>query len=520
MSFDSSLAPILKAVFSGPARARRLGLVAVLLAFAVSRAIYAFGFGFRFEDQTLGYYMQYIDPTLLRSRLVESLYYLRDQPPLFNLFLGVVLKAFPAHSQQAFHVVYLGFGLTLVVSLYLLMVRLDVRPALAAAVAVVYAVSPTNVLYEHWLFYTYPITALLALSAVFLHRFVVDRRLRDAVVFFFLLATIALGRGIFHFAWIAAPAIGLVVFCWPDRRRVALAAIVPLLLVAAFYVKTYVVFGGFASGELFQQLNLAAMTVKRLPPDVRKALIQQGRLTPVSTTAIGAKTPLKAFDPYVPGRAPTGIPVLDQEEKPGGNTNWQSRAAADVAAVYGKDGLYVLKEYPGIYLQSVADNVARYVLPSSDTSPIVSKRGFGIKRAVNGRKVSGLVRVYNTVLGGQIRSRDTAWFLVVAFPACLLFALLLVGRWLWRRRPEADAARVLTVLFGLFNIIYVSAVTLLFSAGDHNRYRFKVGPFYCLLFTMLLQALWSRRGLLPRLFGRRTPAPPIELGSPGRTDSV
>lgn len=36
---------------------------------------------------------QFLDPTLLQHDLLSSLWYLHSQPPLFNLFLGLVLKA-------------------------------------------------------------------------------------------------------------------------------------------------------------------------------------------------------------------------------------------------------------------------------------------------------------------------------------------------------------------------------------------------------------------------------------------
>ena len=43
--------------------------------------------------------MQYLDPLLLKSDLLKSLFYLHSQPPIFNLFLGIVLKL----SQQFHH---------------------------------------------------------------------------------------------------------------------------------------------------------------------------------------------------------------------------------------------------------------------------------------------------------------------------------------------------------------------------------------------------------------------------------
>jgi len=53
-------------------------------------------------------------------------------------------------------------------------------------------------------------------------------------------------------------------------------------------------------------------------------------------------------------------------------------------------------------------------------------------------------------------------------------------------------AQCATILFLLFNIAYDSAVTILFSCGDHNRYREEVAPFYVVLIGLLANATWIR----------------------------
>lgn len=507
VSFFSTATTTLKNVFKDPPRR---WLVVVVLCFIASRLFYAFFYGLRFEDNPLLDYMQYIDPALLRTDLARSLFYLRDQPPLFNLFLGVVLKVFGAHTTAAFHATYLGLGLALVTSMYLILVRVRVAPAFAALVAVLFTVAPTTVLYEHWLFYTYPVAALLSVSALFLHRFLAEKRLRDAVLFFSLLATIVLVRGIFHLVWLLALLAGLLMFSWPERRRILTAAAGPTLLVAAFYLKTFIVFGGLVSGQTYQQINFAGMTISHLPEKKRQALIKQGKVTPVTTAAIGDFTRLEQFEKYIPQRAPTGIPMLDQPKKSSGYTNWQHASTADIGALYARDAAVVHKLYPKLYRDSVVSNLSVYVMVSSYTFP------FGSDGSKNEKKIRPLVEAHDHYFGGELERHKPALGLIVGFSLSIFFALALSIRWLWRRRPALDAPRVLTVAFGLFNILYVSAVTILFSWGDHNRYRFKVTPFYCILFAMLVYALWCRRGLLLwpyRRLRRKATAPSVEAPS-------
>lgn len=487
MSFFSKAATTVKDIFKDPPRR---WLVVVVVCFVASRLFYTYFYGLKFEDNSLLDYMQFIDPLLLRTDLARSIFYLRDQPPLFNLFLGIVIKTCGTHSTAAFHATYLALGFALVTSMYLILVRVRVAPAFAALVAILFTVAPTTLLYENWLFYPYPIAALLSVSALFLLRYLAEKRLRDAVVFFSILATIALIRGVYHFVWLIALLVGLLIFSWPSRRQILRAAAVPSLFVAAFYVKSFIVFGGFVSGQALQQINFAGMTISHLPEKQRQVLIKQGKVTPVTTAGIGDFTPFKQFAKYIPKHVPTGIPMLDQEKKSSGYSNWQHGSVVHIGALFARDARVVNQLYPKLYWESVWANVHIYAMVSSYTFP------FGSNSSPNEKKMRPLVRAHDLYFGGETVRHEPAKGLIFGFLSSIAFALVLSIRWLWRRRPAADAPRVLMVAFALFNILYVSAVTILFSYGDHNRYRFEVTAFYCVLFGMLVYAVWCRRGLL------------------------
>lgn len=73
---------------------RHKWLLAVIAAFLLSR-LGSYLAGVRFDMTPLEEFWQYLDVNLLRSRLLESLWYLHSQPPLYNLYLGLVLKLTP-----------------------------------------------------------------------------------------------------------------------------------------------------------------------------------------------------------------------------------------------------------------------------------------------------------------------------------------------------------------------------------------------------------------------------------------
>ena len=67
--------------------------------------------GVRFDMEPLEFYWQYVDPALLQHDLWRSIFYLDQQPPAFNLFLGTILHLAPKTPEVAFHVIRSGIGL-------------------------------------------------------------------------------------------------------------------------------------------------------------------------------------------------------------------------------------------------------------------------------------------------------------------------------------------------------------------------------------------------------------------------
>ena len=62
--------------------------------FALSRLGYYLA-GVRFDARPILHYYQFVDPQLLKHRLIESMYYLHVQPLGLNIYTGIALKLFP-----------------------------------------------------------------------------------------------------------------------------------------------------------------------------------------------------------------------------------------------------------------------------------------------------------------------------------------------------------------------------------------------------------------------------------------
>ena len=157
-----------------------IGMLALL--FILVHAVY-YALGFRFDRTTLIEVMHYLDPEMLRTRLAESLWYMHIQPPLFNLFTGLVLKITP-ESPYLFQLIFLAFGFMFYSATFFLQVRMGVRTRLACVLSTLFMASPSFLLWEHYLLYMMPCAALLTFAALLLFDVVENRSSQSHCGFF------------------------------------------------------------------------------------------------------------------------------------------------------------------------------------------------------------------------------------------------------------------------------------------------------------------------------------------------
>lgn len=474
----------------GPGTRRDAAWPAALLAlWAVSRVAYSLAFGVRFDAGTLDWYLQFIDPELLRTRLLESTFYMRDQPPGFNLFLGAVLKAVGPSAPAVFRALYALGGVALVLALWSLMRRLDVPRPIAFGILALFAMSPVTVLYESWLFYTYPITVLLCAAALWLNRFAQSGRARDAAVLYALLAIVVLTRGTFHLAWFVAILAGTVLVARGAKaRRLAAAAAIPCALVLGLYLKNFLTFGDWFAGRIYRDMNYAQMVLQNVRPETRDRLVREGRLSPIVYLSIYQRD-LDAFRPFLGEVERTGIPVLDRERKSTGHTSWQSLTMQRVGRRMAEAAEVAARHAPGAWRSSVLANAKLYFRPADQAYPFVFGDHATDYGDPNALALAGLLELRRALVGQESIGRP-AWLYVAGLPALLLYGALYLGS--RARRRELSRPDAVTVAFLLFNVAYLAAVTVLFSHGDHGRYRFEVAPFYTVLCAMLLSAVARR----------------------------
>jgi len=439
----------------------------------------AYALGLRFDASQAAAFWHFIEPELLRERLVESVFYLHAQPPLFNLWLGVYYKLFGDAMPLAFAATYVALGAVLCVQMNVLARELGVSRWLRVIGVAVFCTSPAVLLYENFLLYSYPVAVLLTWSAVRFHRALTSGRERDWLVFSVIITAIVLMRALYHPLWLAVVLIGAAVAVprkGGSHTRVGLLArpaLLAVLLVGAVLAKNQLVFG-HATLSSFSGMNLSRVVLDRMDEQERDAWVKQGVLSSWAST--GGFQYLWEYAP-APRVAPTTVPLLDRTYKADGSVNLHHRAYVVISDQLWRDSLVVIRERPSLYLRSVWENVKQTLHAASTYEPLTEAR----------ERIGPIVRVYEPMLG---------WIPALGamgiWPVLLPLVLLAGGADLWRGRRARDAPPAL-IAYLLFNIVYVISVGALMERSENQRFRFDVDPMIWVLMLVALDRLSRRR---------------------------
>jgi len=471
-----------------------LFLISILL---LSRGVF-YSIGVHFDERLLDSGWQFLDPKLLVNELWRSLLYLHSQPPLFNLFVGSILKFFPEQHKVIFHILFIGAGVAITVSTYFLMKSFAIPRGLRLFLIVVFVLSPACILYENWLFYTYPVTATLSVSALVLYRFLNRESMLHGVVFFSLLAGVVLTRSMFQPLWFVAVVFGLFLTHSTLRARILAAASVPFLTVLLWYVKNLIVFGTLTTSS-WVGMQTAIKTTQAIPAAEREALAAQSKISRISLIP-----PFSSADRYLDllsAEEPTGVAALDSIWKSSGQPNYNHRVYLQVSPIYLKDSLTVLALYPMTWLISSGRSVFIFFQPFGENAYWQPERNS------NRRAIAPWERIYNVVPYLRVpgsdevlppgqsvarrlvtRLRKISWTLVLS----LLISVLFVGGWALRAlRKEETRDLGVVALFLVFNVLYVAFVGNALIVGENARLRFLIDPFLVVGLGFLLKRFFT-----------------------------
>ncbi len=470
----------------------------VVIVFILSRVFYDQA-GIRFQGDTYLGYWQFIDPLLLKTDLLRSVFYLHSQPPLLNLFTGIVLQVFPTIHTEVFHILYFITGLILASALYALGIKFQFSPWLSAVLSAGFVISPGTVLYEHWLSYTYPLATMLTLAGVSLYQFQHTQKNYWGFIFFSLLAAIALTWSLFHIVWFYFIAVFVYILS-SSKKKVVLTALLPMIIVTGWYAKNLIQVGEFTASS-WAGMNISKIATFRIPEEDRKQMVKSGELSKFALI-LPFRNP-SAYLKLLPDTPVTGIPVLDEPETSRGNRNHHHIVYVEASNNYLKDALHVIFVRPNSYARSVAQAMYIYFHSASDFDLLgnqapTQKVDIWWNRVFYWQWESYETSVERNV---NVSGLHIGWGIVLAF----LTSMAGTANFLWKRLGQLTEPANLLVLFMAFNILFVTVVGNLMDIGENNRFRYVIDPFLLILFVFFLKNAASKFLASPksRLSGKK-----------------
>lgn len=433
----------------------------IVFIFFISRLLF-FLAGVRFDISPMQWFWQFIDPQLLKTRFLESLFYLHGQPPGFNLLVGIGLKLFPHNYHLVFNALFILIGLTIAISFYYLLRQLNLSNRLSLALVILFTINPATILTENLFFYDYPVILFLILSALFLLKFCQSRRLADAFVFFFLLCFLVLARSMFHLVWFLLLMVWLIGHYQKDRNKIMMAAIIPLFLVFFLYIKNFVIVHQFSANS-WMGMGFAKLVLRAYSKDKIKKLVSEGKISQLSL--IDPFSPLDKYPLEFQKSPKTGIPLLDQATKSTGFINFNDLRYIRISNQYLKDSIVLIASNPNGYLRKLVDVYANYSYPASDIHLVKE----------NAKPIKLYEGLYNLIVyGGGL-------YIAFGFPLFIYFSL----KYVFQNKIKSPKRTVFMFMF--FVVMYVFIIGNLFEIDENHRYRFITEPFILAVVGLLVE---------------------------------
>jgi hypothetical protein len=447
----------------------------LVLVFLASRAV-VLALGFHYDLEWLGLSIQNIDPELLQHRLLQSLWYMHGQPPLWNAILGVSLKLFPKLYPQVWHIGYLALGLTEALALFALQLELHVPRRVAVAIAAVITVAPATLVYENVFFYDYPTIVLVTLTTLAVLRFADKPTFGRGLLAFGLAASLVLMRTLFQWPWLLLMVAILYLACKSNRRAVLLSAALPFALVAAVIAKNWIMYD-VPSTTSWSGMNFARIADASLSLRDRRQLVHEGKLHGVSLV-----TPLSALSAYeavgVKPAHKTGIPLLDNPGDAYFPRNLENRTFIKISNLYLTDDIWIVEHRPGAFLRAVGNGFNYFFAP-----PTLPWVGIG-----NTGKIGGYDRWFSRVVYGKLGPGKDGFFLIAIY-----LAAVITGAWITARRLRPGAgAETVTIAFMLLTLLYVGIVGNFAEFGENYRFRLLLDPIAFALAAVGIQQVARR----------------------------
>jgi hypothetical protein len=427
----------------------------------------------------------------LRHRLLESLWYLHAQPPLFNLLVGVVLKWSPFPDGLSFQIVYLAAGLALTLGVYDLSRQLKLGPVMSLGVTALVACGPPVVLWENVLNYDYLVAVCLVLLSDASARWARRGGVPALAALSALAAVAVLTRTLIHpILFVGIVAIALLVRRPVRWTWLPVAAIgIPALLIGGAILKNEVLFGT-TQLSTWTGSSLDRVVVQPMPDRVKSQLVARRIIHPP-----GYRPPCRVSRPSVQVLAD---PIKPGIQPPNSNENWDCNRPYQKMLEH--DAIAAARAEPGWTLRGIAGAAEIWATPST----------FYWEVLPNAQRISGLNDAYRRSVLLDVRWHPPldarvhilaahallpdghyhiAITIVIATMLVVAAGFVATVGWFRRKRTPARAG----LIAGAYTVTFVTVMSVVFEHGENNRLRFPGEPLTLILGVAIVVALVRRR---------------------------
>jgi hypothetical protein len=418
--------------------------------FIFSRIIY-YLLGIRFDAASIEWGYQLLDPFYLKTDLLRSIWYMHMQPPLYNLFLGVILKFFPDHFSQILHLLFVFCGLSIILLMSDMMKMLGVSPKWKWGILLYFIFAPTAVLYEHMLFYSYPVVFFLTMAFWGFIKFTHHNKSLGLAVFYTMLGAVVLTMSMFHLFFLMALIFIPVLILKTNQRVIIRSAFIPFIFCFCWYFKNLLVFGSFSSSG-FLGMNMARVAY------------------PYSTSIgeVGIFQPIKNYGHLVlPDERYRDIAVLHENYKKNGNLSFNHIGYLQVSKQFSEQSMRVIQHEPSRYFHEVRNAFEIYFYPSS------VYEFFG----------TNFIQISDFVYACSL-FKDRKHALMLALIYFIVFSLLCyltVKAYSVKSKMQVDKRSLFVIWIFAFVIGYIMFTGNFLERGENHRFRFSSTPLALML---------------------------------------
>ncbi len=443
--------------------------------------------GVKFNTIPLSTFWQYLDVTILSGNLLEGVYYLHSQPPLFNLFLGGVLKLFPNNNNYFFHAAYLLFGFVIYCGIYHILYSKIYSQCWSFVLATIFILTPEAVLYENWLMYTWLIAAFLVAAAYAVMKYENTLDPKFALLFVLLISLLCLTRSAFHPLYLAFSIFLLVGIKSEYRRVIYFFSGTALALVGMLLLKNLLLFGFFGSSS-WLGMNMWTITPK--------SVIHRMKADNMFYE-IAKKEPFLSISGYpekysiVPEKY-SGLQQLTNEYKVNGKRNYNHYGYIGLSRDYQELSLKIISyDFIG-YLRNVFKGWMVYSKPAWQFMPLAENR-MAIDSYIDLSSLLKLRLNMEKYMLGDRAEKEVPFSSYLLMPAVFLVILCGAIKKIVYKIKFKERIGVFNV-FILVTILYLAVVVIFFQFGENNRMRVMSDPLIYIAVILAVNELFGLFG--------------------------